>query len=111
MTDEELIKLLRSIDHMNVDDCFLQSYFYSKAADRIEQLLEGGKGLATAFAVVAVKREMTEAKLEKALDALKKAQTYITDLEEHEGAEGFSQSTGEFGREYNDSLAELEKTE
>lgn len=42
MTDEELIIALRSIDHMNVDDCFLQSHFYSKAADRIEQLVKEG---------------------------------------------------------------------
>jgi hypothetical protein len=40
MTDEELINALRSINHMNVDDCFLQSHFYSKAADRIEQLVK-----------------------------------------------------------------------
>lgn len=38
MSDEELINALRSINHMNVDACFLQSHFYSKAADRIEQL-------------------------------------------------------------------------
>jgi len=38
MSDEELINALRSINHMNVDDCFLQSHFYSKAADRIKEL-------------------------------------------------------------------------
>jgi hypothetical protein len=40
MTHEELIKALRSIDHMNVEDCFLQSHFYSKAADLIEKLVK-----------------------------------------------------------------------
>ena len=36
MTD--LVKRLRSIDQMSVEDCFLQSYLYTKAADRIEEL-------------------------------------------------------------------------
>ena len=34
----DLVKQLRSIDHMSVEDCFLQSYLYTKAADRIEEL-------------------------------------------------------------------------
>jgi hypothetical protein len=39
MDDEELIRVLRSIDHTSVDDCFLQSPYYTKAADRIEALI------------------------------------------------------------------------
>lgn len=38
LSNEELTEALRSIDHMNVDDCFLQSHLYSKAADRIKAL-------------------------------------------------------------------------
>ena len=34
----DLVKRLRSIDQMSVEDCFLQSYLYTKAADRIEEL-------------------------------------------------------------------------
>lgn len=87
MTDEELIEALRSIDHMNVDDCFLQSYFYSKAADRIEELVkevdrriepEQVEGLiklaepimAELYGVECSYREAAEAKLAKAVAAL-----------------------------------------
>jgi hypothetical protein len=55
--------------------------------------------------------EDAEAKLEKAFALLKKAHTYITDLEEHEGAEGFSRSTAVAMGEYYDALTELEQTE
>jgi hypothetical protein len=34
----DLVKRLRSIDQMSVEDCFLQSYLYTKAAERIEEL-------------------------------------------------------------------------
>ena len=33
-----LVAHLRSIDHMSVDDCFMQSPYFAKAADRIEDL-------------------------------------------------------------------------
>lgn len=39
MTDEELIKRLRDVDHLSVEDCFLQSPLYTHAADRIEGLM------------------------------------------------------------------------
>lgn len=58
-----------------------------------------------------IKLEAAEAKLAKAVAALNKAKAYITDLEEHEGAEGFSRSTAVFMGEYYDALTELEKTE
>jgi hypothetical protein len=35
---DDLVKRLRAIDHMNVEECFLDSYLYAKAADRIEEL-------------------------------------------------------------------------
>jgi hypothetical protein len=57
MTDEELIAWLRGWGIHSADN----------AANRIEQLIEGSKGLAEAFATVSVKREMTEAKLTKAV--------------------------------------------
>lgn len=58
MTDEELIIQLRQEGY----DYFGTTYS-DEAADRIEMLLEGNKGLAEAFATVSVKREMAEAKL------------------------------------------------
>jgi hypothetical protein len=57
------------------------------------------------------REDAAEAKLAKAFALLKKAHTYITDLEEHEGAEGFSTSTAVAMGEYYDALTELEKTE
>ena len=38
MTD--IVKRLRAIDNMSVEDCFLQSYLFSYAADEIERLRE-----------------------------------------------------------------------
>jgi len=39
MSDErDIVERLRSIDHMSVEDCFLQSPMFSKAADEIERL-------------------------------------------------------------------------
>jgi hypothetical protein len=70
MTDQELIDMLRDQHDFKCD----------LAADRIEELLESGKGLANAFAVVAVKREITEAKLEKAVWALEEIASYDTGL-------------------------------
>jgi len=61
MTDEELIKQLRD----------QRDYKCDLAADRIQQLLKANKGLAQAWATVSVKREMTEAKLDKAVTALR----------------------------------------
>jgi len=34
----DLVKRLRAVDHMNVEECFLDSHLYAKAADAIEQL-------------------------------------------------------------------------
>lgn len=36
----DIVERLRSIDHMNVEECFLDSYLYAKAADEIERLRE-----------------------------------------------------------------------
>jgi len=38
MTDEELVDHLLAIDQMSVEDCFCQSTYFIKAADRIKQL-------------------------------------------------------------------------
>lgn len=35
---DELVKRLRAVDHMSLEDCFCQSALYDQAADRIEQL-------------------------------------------------------------------------
>lgn len=39
----ELVKRLRSIDHMNVEECFLDSHLFAKAADILERLAAGPK--------------------------------------------------------------------
>ena len=49
---DDLVKRLRSIDQFSVEDCFLQSYLYEKAADRIEALedaLEKADALADVY--------------------------------------------------------------
>lgn len=90
MTDEELIKHLR-----------LSSYKSpTLAADRIEQLAGDYAGACNEAADCYIKQCAAEAKLAKAFALLKKAHTYITDLEGHEGAEGFSTSTAVAMREY-----------
>jgi hypothetical protein len=38
MSDEELVKRLRAVDHLDIEDCFMQSPLYAYAADRIELL-------------------------------------------------------------------------
>ena len=62
MTDQELIARLREGATWD-DDVF--------AANRIEELVSGVEGLGDAFAEMAVKREATEAKLAKAVEALR----------------------------------------
>lgn len=49
-----------------------------------------------------------EAKLAKAVDVLNAAKVYIDDLQSHEGAEGFSESTNQAAENYHAALAELE---
>ena len=36
--NDDIVKRLRAIDHLSVEDCFVQSFLYEKAADRIEAL-------------------------------------------------------------------------
>ena len=38
MMTDDLVKRLRDVDHLCVEDCFLQSPLYAYAADRIEAL-------------------------------------------------------------------------
>lgn len=38
--DNDLVKRLRAVDHLSVEDCFLQSPLYGDAASRIEALTE-----------------------------------------------------------------------
>ena len=39
MTD--IVERLRAVDHMSVEDCFLQSSLFATAADKIERLQAG----------------------------------------------------------------------
>lgn len=36
--DRELIERLRAVDHMSVEECFLDSFLFAKSADRLEAL-------------------------------------------------------------------------
>ena len=66
MTDEELIKRLRlQSEHVPAGTIF------DAAADRIEKLVESIKNLSHLWATVAVNREVSEGKLEKAVDVIK----------------------------------------
>lgn len=40
MSDQttSLVPRLRAVDHMSVEDCFLQSHLFAQAADEIERL-------------------------------------------------------------------------
>jgi len=76
MTHEELIRELRnSKGWPNLGNA---------AADRIEQLLESIKGLSQAWATAAVEREVSEGKLDKAVDILKRI-TFTADSNDHDG--------------------------
>ena len=120
MTDEELTAFLRDLP-------FLRA---AEAADRIEALTEQLNTCRMAQAVMdntvaeAVKMldeqdrkynrmtndmiERHSAKLAKVVNCLWMAKEYIRDLESHEGAEGFSVSTGILGKAYYATLAEIE---
>jgi hypothetical protein len=96
MTDEELIKRLRAWDG---------SPFYDdahEAAARIEKLLESIKNLSHLWATVAVNREVSEGKLEKAVGALHQISL---------GSQNSGVTKESLGREARTVLAELEKTE
>lgn len=36
----DLIKKLRAVDHMSVEDCFLQSHLFAEAADALSEIAE-----------------------------------------------------------------------
>ena len=38
MSDRELIERLRAVDRMSVEECFLDSFLFAKAADRLQAL-------------------------------------------------------------------------
>ena len=57
MTDD-LVKQLRAIDHMSLEDCFLQSPYFIKAADRIEALTAERDRFQRAFAAQSAKLQI-----------------------------------------------------
>ena len=71
MTDEELINGLRDVDHLSVEDCFVQSPLYTRAADRIEALVKQCEGLAQAAMNNGQALILAEARLAKAVEALR----------------------------------------
>jgi hypothetical protein len=77
--DDDLVKRLRAVDHLSVEDCFLQSPLYGDAADRIEALTEARDMMGRLWAKEAAERQVAlgridelEAKLAKAVQALDK---------------------------------------
>lgn len=40
-TRPDIVARLRAVDHMSVEDCFLQSYLFAAAADEIARLRRG----------------------------------------------------------------------
>lgn len=57
MTNEELCKALRAIDHMSLEDCFLQSPYFTKAADRIELLATTNEQLVATNEALVMERD------------------------------------------------------
>ena len=55
-----------------------------------------------------IENDDLRSQLAKALEALQAAQVYIDDLQSHEGAEGFSESTNQAAENYHAALAKLE---
>ena len=45
MSDADIVERLKSIDHMNVDECFLDSHLYAEAATEITALRQRVKEL------------------------------------------------------------------
>lgn len=42
----DIVERLRAVDHMNVEECFLDSHMFAKAADEIERLREALRQIA-----------------------------------------------------------------
>jgi hypothetical protein len=75
MTDD-LVKRLRAIDHLSVEDCFCQSALYDQAAARIEALTaERDYTEGTNDTLIALNQSLTadNARLREALTGIKKA--------------------------------------
>ena len=52
MSDKELVKALRAVDHMSLEDCFCQSSLYDEAANYIEQLTAENERMREALTVI-----------------------------------------------------------
>jgi hypothetical protein len=78
MTDDELVKRLRHVDHLSVEDCFLQSPLYGDAADRIEALTEQLEAARLDAKEAEAYSVWLEGKLAKAREALKEAWFMLT---------------------------------
>ena len=87
--------------------------FGAEAQDlaRLHSTLELTPAIDPAIDPAAIREAALEAKLTKAVEALQAAKVYIADLQNHEGAEGFSASTNQAADNYHTALAELEGKE
>lgn len=109
LSNEELIEALRSIDHMNVDDCFLQSHFYSKAAARIEQLVATNEQLEKELHTSRMASVIMDNTVAEAESKLAKAVAVLTSLANMKTA-GDSKAAVAMAWHAREVLAEMEKT-
>lgn len=63
---EDIVERLRGVDHMSVEDCFLQSSLFEKAADEIERLRAENRNRLEAisecdYLLSSVRNDLTEA--------------------------------------------------
>jgi len=65
MTDD-LVKRLRAIDHLSVEDCFCQSALYDQAADRIEALTAERDSLLSGHRILNIDGARLQDRAEKA---------------------------------------------
>ena len=76
--DDDLVKRLRAVDHLSVEDCFTQSPLYGEAADLIEALDKACKEWADVSQRSYQRAKAAEAKLAKAREALGEAWFMLT---------------------------------
>ena len=101
-------RCLYNLDFMGRQRVGVMLQVSQKMAGRIEELIGEQILNQAAIAIQKRKRDAAETKLAKAMDALQAAKVYIADLQDHEGAEGFSASTNQAADNYYAVLAELE---
>jgi len=75
MTD--IVKRLRAIDHLSIEDCFLQSPLFGNAADEIERLREANEMMLTDIRRTDVDMLAFKAEIERLRAALRDVLSYV----------------------------------